>query len=153
MRSMSSEQLLLKYFKGTLITHTHTLEEFAQLVAQHHRSKHESEPDEATIKDWYSKCEQHDEAALQLTEQRIENFLNEARRAQLLELEKLQLTESFSLEEVVNKLHHVDQLLDRRLVYMHESINSNVMELQKFNKLLELANSTKTDGDKDINSV
>ncbi|CAR29526.1 hypothetical protein ZYGR_0AD02080 [Zygosaccharomyces rouxii] len=149
---MSSEQLLVRHVRDNLITHKHTLEEFAQLVAQHHRSKHESEPDEATIKDWYTKYEQQDDAALQLSEQRIENFLNDARQAQLLELEKSQLAESFSLEDVVNKLYHVDQLLDKRLAYMNESMKDNVTELQKFNELLELANSTKTDDDEDISS-
>ncbi|GAV55820.1 hypothetical protein ZYGR_0AY02130 [Zygosaccharomyces rouxii] len=149
---MSAEQLLLRHVRENLVTHNHTLEEFSQVVAQHHRSKHESEPDEATVKDWYTKYEQQDEAALQLSEQRIENFLNETREAQLLELEKTQLAESFSLEDVVNKLYHVDQLLDKRLAYMNESIKGNITELQKFNELLELANSTKTHDNEDIRS-
>lgn len=146
---MSSEQLLLKHVRDNLVTKNHTFEEFAQIVAQHYRSKHESEPDEATIKDWYTKYEQQDEAVLQLSEQRIEKFLNETRGDQLLELEGSQLRESFSLEDVINKLYHVDELLDKRLAYLNETIKGNVGELQKFNELLELSNSTETHDDKE----
>lgn len=148
---MSSKELLLRHVKENLVSYNRAFEEFAQVVTQYYRSRHESEPDEATIGDWYTRFRIQDEVTLQVAEQRIETFLNENRESQLLELERSQLIEYFSLEDVVRKLDNVNQLLDKRLSYVDESIRNNTIELQKFNELLESANSSKMSNGKDTN--
>lgn len=150
---MSSKQVLLQHFQATLVSHNYSFDEFLKTVSQSYRNKHESEPEIATVREWYSKYQHQDQAALQLVEQRIEKFLDENREAQLHELESLQVAESLSLEQIVDKLDHVDQLLTNRLEYINGALEKNIVELGSFNELLEIANSKEIDKKEDTNSI
>ncbi|AQZ17130.1 NKP2 (YLR315W) [Zygosaccharomyces parabailii] len=150
---MSSKELLLQYVRERLISHNYDFEEFLRTIGQTYRSRHESEPEIDTVRDWYSKYEYQDEAALEVADDRINKFLEQNREAELHELENMQIAESFSLEQVVNKLYQVDQMLDERLTYMNEALKKNVLQLERFDDLLELANSTKVDENEDMKAV
>lgn len=150
---MSSKELLLQHVRERLISQNYSFEEFLQTIGQTYRSRHESEPEIDTVRDWYSKYEHQDEAALGVADDRIDKFLEQNREAELQELENMQLAESFPLEQVVNKLYQVDQMLDKRLTYMNEALKENVLQLERFDDLLDLANSTKVDENEDMKAV
>lgn len=150
---MSSKELLLQHVREGLISHNYNFEAFLQTIGQTYRNRHESEPEINTVRDWYSKYEYQDEAALEVADDRINKFLEQNREAELHELENMQIAESFSLEQVVNKLYQVDEMLGKRLTYMNEALKKNVLQLERFDGLLELANSTKVDDNEDMKAV
>lgn len=135
---MSSQDLLVRYFANGLLTNTLSLEEFVKVVknANRHISR-------ADMESWYYQYKQRDDSTVESLKGGVGEFLRKTRESKVRELEIGQLSESFTLEEIINNIYTVDQVLDRRLKTINKSLGSNAEELNNFNEILRHSSGSK----------
>ncbi|QLG73289.1 hypothetical protein HG535_0E03730 [Zygotorulaspora mrakii] len=136
---MASQELLTRYITEGLLTNQISFEEFDDIITKsaHNRISKES------IRDWYLKYQSIDSMAYQTISKGVCDFLKKLKESVLNDLEKGQVAESFTLEEIINNLYTVDQILNSRLKTMNKRIAANALELESFNNILTESHETR----------
>lgn len=140
---MTSEGLLGEYFSGALLTNEISFTDFKEIVAKKYNSSGNKTITNAGVEQWYIEYQSRDRIKREEIVQRIERFLSQARQAELRNLEMSQMSDSYTLEEIVNNLYNADQILATRLKSIDKTIAVNTRVLSEFNGLLTHSNDSK----------
>lgn len=139
---MSSEQLLEQYLFGSLLTNQLSLIEFEEVVR---RGRNSSNITSTEIQEWYTRYQIKDKDMIKDIKKELSLFLQKTREAQVHELENLQMTESFTLEELINHLYSIDQILTTKLDVLDSEIGNYSDKLKDFNGLIVSSNNNIND--------
>lgn len=140
---MTSEELFAEHFSGALLTNEISLTDFKEIVAKKYSRSEIGTVANARVEQWYSEYQARDKIKRKEIVERIEIFLSQARQSELRNLEMSQMSDSYTLEEIVNNLYNADQILAMRLKSIDNTITVNTRELSEFSDLLIRSNDSK----------
>lgn len=138
---MSSREVLNRYLSGGQLTANLSLQEFQKVVLKGlEKDSGTAAYSREAINEWYTTYQQQDQIEREEIASRVDYFLSRIERQEIQNLEKSQLKESFTLEELVDNLYTVDQVLDTKLTLLNDSFQSSADVFDQLSALLKEAN-------------
>ncbi|EDO17340.1 hypothetical protein Kpol_1062p50 [Vanderwaltozyma polyspora DSM 70294] len=140
---MSSEQLTEQHLSGALITSHLTLQQFKDLISD---TGIESESLDGNVESWYQHLMERDSHLRENISKEVRSFISRTKETQIKELEDLQSSKTFTLEELINHLYSIDQILNIKLKNLDDEISENTVKFKKLNDMILQSNNDTSDG-------
>lgn len=147
---MSSREVLNQYLLGNQLTDAFTLEEFQKIVSKSLGKEFGTVVTREKVQEWYEAYQEHDRMERESIASRVDQTLGKIERDELLNLESVQLKESFTLEELVDNLYTVDQVMDSKLEMLNSRFESSAAVFNQLSDILVKSNQAKRESDMNL---